>query len=187
MDNIDDILKHFDDAGFDYDKIMDEFGLDIKQLENDFKNYSPKKSISYKKINEDTPEPKYNYDGDSGFDLYSTEDIVIPALGRALIPTGLVFDIPDGYEIQVRSKSGLAINLGLFVLNSPGTVDSGYIGEIKVILFNTNNSEYKILKGAKVAQAVISPVLSGKWVNLQKVDNINDKNRGSNGFGSTGI
>lgn len=187
MNNIDDILKHFDEENFDYDKILEEFGVDIKQLEKDFKNYSPKKNLNYKKINDLVPEPSYNYDGDSGFDLYSTEDITIEPFGRALVPTGLIFDIPDGYEIQVRSKSGLAINKGLFVLNSPGTVDSGYLGEVKVIIFNTNNFEYKIEKFSKVAQAVLCPVLNGKWVNLEKVDKINEKDRNDNGFGSTGL
>ena len=91
------------------------------------------------------------------------------------------------HEIQVRSKSGLAINEGLFVLNSPGTVDSGYNGEIKVIIFNTNQHEYTIKKGTKIAQAVLCPVASGMWVNLVETEKINDKERGSNGFGSTGI
>jgi dUTP pyrophosphatase len=129
----------------------------------------------------------YNYEGDSGFDLYSTEEIVIEAFGRALIPTGLAFDIKDGYEIQVRSKSGLAINQGLFVLNSPGTVDSGYLGEVKVILFNTNKESVTIKKGMKVGQAVLSPVVNGKWVELVKKDKIDKKDRGDKGFGSTGI
>lgn len=187
MDNINDILKHFDDDNFDYDKIMDEYGIDLKGLENEFKNYSPKKTINYRKLNDSSPEPMYNYESDSGFDLYSTEEITIPSLGRVLVPTGLIFDIPDGFEIQVRSKSGLAINQGLFVLNSPGTVDSGYLGEIKVIIFNTNPFEYTIKQNTKVAQAVICPVLNGKWVNLEKVDSIEDKDRNNNGFGSTGL
>ena len=106
---------------------------------------------------------------------------------RKLIPTGLRFDIPDGYEIQVRSKSGLALNQGLMVLNSPGTVDSGYQGEVKVILFNTSKENIKIEKGQKIAQAVICPVLNGKWVNLIKVDELEEKDRNSNGFGSTGL
>ena len=106
---------------------------------------------------------------------------------RKLAPTGLCFDIPDGYEIQVRSKSGLALKQGLMVLNSPGTVDSGYQGEVKVILFNTTNERIKIEKGQKIAQAVISPVLNGKWVNLIKVNELKEKDRNDNGFGSTGI
>ena len=119
--------------------------------------------------------------------MYSTEEITIESFGRALVPTGLHFDIPDGYEIQVRSKSGLALKQGLMVLNSPGTVDQGYTGEIKVILFNTTKNDIKINKGQKIAQAVVSPVVSGKWIELVKVDNIDDKDRSDNGFGSTGV
>ena len=83
------------------------------------------------------------------------------------------------HEIQVRSKSGLAINEGLFVLNSPGTVDSGYNGEIKVIIFNTNQNEYKIKKGTKIAQAVLCPVVSGIWVELVETNNLNNKESNS--------
>ncbi len=99
-----------------YDLIYEEYGLDIKKLEEDMLNFSPKLGLGYVKLHQDAVEPKYNYDGDSGFDLYSVEEITIKPLGRALIPTGLSFDISDGHEIQVRSKSGLAINQGLFVL-----------------------------------------------------------------------
>ena len=143
--------------------------------------------MNYVKLNDDVPNPKYNYEGDSGFDLYSTEEISIPPFGRALIPTGLTFDIPDGFEIQVRSKSGLAINQGLFVLNSPGTIDSGYLGQVKVILFNTNGVEVIIKKGMKVGQAVLSPVVNGRWVTLDRVEKIGEKDRNDNGFGSTGL
>lgn len=171
----------------DYGMIYDEFGLDVEQLEKDMINYTQKLSLGYNKLNSETVTPFYNYESDSGFDLYSTEEITIPPFGRTLVPTGLSFDIKDGYEIQVRSKSGLAINQGLMVLNSPGTVDSGYLGEVKVILFNVNNHEVKINKGMKVAQAVLSPVVNGKWVSLEEVNKINEKDRGDKGFGSTGI
>lgn len=171
----------------DYDLIYQEYGLDVKQLEYDMMNFIPKLDLGYVKLHQDAVEPKYNYEGDSGFDLYSVEEITIPAFGRSLIPTGLSFDIKDGNEIQVRSKSGLAINQGLMVLNSPGTVDSGYLGEVKVILFNTNPEPITIQKGMKVAQAVLCPVVNGKWVSLNNVKNINNKDRGANGFGSTGI
>jgi dUTP pyrophosphatase len=132
-------------------------------------------------------EPEYAYESDSGFDLRSTEDLWIQANDRKLIPTGLRFDIPDGYEIQVRSKSGLALKQGLMVLNSPGTVDSGYQGEVKVIMFNTTNERIKIEKGQKIAQAVLCPVVNGKWVNLIKVEEIGEKDRNNQGFGSTGL
>lgn len=135
----------------------------------------------------DNKEPEYAYGSDSGFDLRSTEELWVQANDRKLIPTGLRFDIPDGYEIQVRSKSGLALNQGLMVLNSPGTVDSGYQGEIKVIIFNTTNERIKIEKDQKIAQAVLCPVVNGKWINLVKVEEIGEKDRNNNGFGSTGI
>ena len=171
----------------DYNMIYDEFGLDMEKLENDMINYNPKLDLKYTKLDKDAVEPTYNYEGDSGFDLYSIEEVEVKPFGRALISTGLAFDIKDGYEIQVRSKSGLAINQGLFVLNSPGTVDSGYIGEVKVIIFNTNPESFTIKKGMKVAQGVLSPVVNGKWVNLLKKTQITNKERGENGFGSTGI
>jgi dUTP pyrophosphatase len=106
---------------------------------------------------------------------------------RILIPTGLHMDIPEGYEIQVRSKSGLALKQGLMVLNSPGTVDQGYTGEIQVIMFNTTKEKIKIEKGQKIAQAVLAPVVSGKWVNLVERSEIKSKDREDKGFGSTGI
>jgi dUTP pyrophosphatase len=171
----------------DYDQLFKEFGLDMKEIEQEMMENKTKLPLNYTKLNSDVIDPFYNYESDSGFDLYSTEEITIKPFGRALIPTGLSFDIKDGYEIQVRSKSGLAINQGLFVLNSPGTVDSGYLGEVKVILFNTNSESFTIKKGMKVAQAVLCPVLNGKYVELEKRTELGNKDRNSNGFGSTGI
>ena len=167
--------------------LLKRFGVDANEM-NDFFMKSQEKKVILSYSNESENEnPSYAYQSDSGFDLRSTEELWIQANDRRLIPTGLRLDIPDGYEIQVRSKSGLAINQGLFVLNSPGTVDSGYLGEIKVILFNTNNFEYVVKKGTKVAQAVLCPVVNGKWINLTKTDKINDKDRNEKGFGSTGL
>lgn len=167
--------------------MMGIFNEEMKSLNDDFENYKPKLYLGYKVLHPDAVIPKYNYEGDSGFDLHSTEEITIEPFGRALVPTGLSLDIKDGYEIQVRSKSGLALKEGLFVLNSPGTVDNSYTGEIKAIIFNTNQQPYTIKKGMKVAQAVLSPVVNGGWVDLEEVKEITDKERGSNGFGSTGI
>ncbi len=180
-------LLNEDFEDINYDEIMNEFGVDVRGLENDMLNYKPQLSLPYKKLHSDAVTPFYNYPTDSGFDFYSVEEIVIPAFGRALVPTGLSFDIETGHEIQVRTKSGLAINQGLMVMNSPGTVDCGYTGEIKVIIFNVNPHEFTITKGMKVAQGVYSPVANGEWVNLNEVKTIKDKDRSSNGFGSTGI
>ena len=172
---------------FDVDEVMREFGIDIKDLEDRMMNDVTQLPLGYHKLNPDAVTPKYNYPSDSGFDLHSVEDLEIPPFGRILVPTGLSFDIKDGYEIQVRSKSGLAIKQGLMVLNSPGTVDNGYNGEIQVIVFNTNNYIVTIPKGMKVAQAVLCPVVNGKWVELVENNNVVGKDRGDNGFGSTGI
>lgn len=179
--------KDDDDNETKFKEMFDEYGIDLDQLEKDMNEYAPKKELGYVKTNNDAIDPKYNYITDSGFDLHSVEDITLKPFGRALIPTGLSFDIPDGCEIQVRPKSGLAINQGLTVLNTPGTADCGYTGEIKVIVFNTNPYEVIIPKGMKVAQAVMCPVFNGKWVELVEIGQIKEKDRGSNGFGSTGI
>jgi dUTP pyrophosphatase len=177
----------FGDEEPDYQSIINLFGVDIAELERDMGNFEQKMKVEYSQSNVDSIDPSYAYPTDSGFDLFSTEEIEIESFGRSLIPTGLHIDIPDGYEVQVRSKSGLALKQGLMVLNSPGTVDQGYTGEIQVILFNTTKNSIIINKGQKIAQAVISPVVSGKWIKLTKVDNINNKDRGEKGFGSTGI
>jgi dUTP pyrophosphatase len=186
LENLQELEDMFGDEEPDYQNIMDIFGVDIEELERDMNKLEQKMKVEYSQSNVDSIDPSYAYPTDSGFDLFSTEEIEIESFGRSLIPTGLHIDIPDGYEVQVRSKSGLALKQGLMVLNSPGTVDQGYTGEIQVILFNTTKNNITINKGQKIAQAVISPVVSGKWIKLTKVDNINNKDRGEKGFGSTG-
>lgn len=179
-----------DDDSFIYSDVFERFGIDLKELEKQMIDNSSMATtiLGFQKIHPDAIDPKYNYDDDSGFDLHTVEEITLEPFGRALAPTGLKFNLPTGFEMQVRSKSGLAINKGLMVLNSPGTVDLSYKGEIKVILFNTNNSEMVIPKGQKVAQAVISPVLVGRYINLkEEIVDINSSKRKDGGFGSTGI
>ena len=167
--------------------MFDTLNIDPDEIEKFYQETAIQKILLEYTNTSDNKEPSYAYESDSGFDLRSTEELWVQANDRKLIPTGLRFDIPDGYEIQIRSKSGLALNQGLMVLNSPGTVDSGYQGEIKVILFNTTKERIKIEKGQKIAQAVLSPVITGKWVDLVKVEEIGQKDRNSNGFGSTGL
>ena len=167
--------------------LMNEYGIDLNELEKVFTDDIPKVQMKIKLVHESAVLPKFAYNTDSGFDLYSVDEYTIPPLGRSLISTGIIIDVPENHEIQIRSKSGLAINQGLFVLNSPGTVDQGYTGEIKVILFNTNNEEFKITKGMKVAQAVLCPVVCGKWIDIVKVSDVENKDRKNNGFGSTGL
>jgi len=166
------------------DMINMAFGKDFeKELSDSFMT----KIIKVKKLNDDAILHKYNYLSDSGFDLHYVEEVIIPAFGRAAVPTGLSFQFDEGIELQIRPKSGLALNQGLTILNTPGTVDQGYRGEIKAIVYNTNNTTVTIPKGMKVAQGVFRPVLSGKIIKLVDVDDLEDADRGSNGFGSTGI
>jgi dUTP pyrophosphatase len=167
--------------------LMNEYGIDLNELEKVFTDDIPKVQMKIKLVHESAVLPKFAYNTDSGFDLYSIDEYTIPPMGRSLISTGIIIDVPENHEIQIRSKSGLALNQGLFVLNSPGTVDQGYTGEIKVILFNTNNEEFKITKGMKVAQAVLCPVVCGKWIDIVRVSDVENKDRKNNGFGSTGL
>lgn len=175
----------------DYAKqLEDMFGLtqdDFDEMDRQTEIMLKSKKIKVSMIHDLAVFPKYAYLSDSGFDLHSTIDIVVPPFGRALIPTGLKFSFDEGYEIQVRTKSGLAINQGLIVLNSPGTVDAGYTGECKVPVLNVNQTEFRITAGMKVAQAVLCPVMNGRYVRFENVDDIENKDRGNNGFGSTGI
>ena len=172
----------------DYQKELDNFiNSTFSGMDDDFIKMQKTKSIKVKKLHPDAVLPKYNYPTDSGFDLHSVEDVTIGPFGREFVPTGLSFQFDENYEIQVRTKSGLAIKQGLMVLNSPGTVDQGYSGEIKAIIFNVNNESVTIPKGMKVAQAVLCPVVNGGYVNILEVNQLEETDRGSNGFGSTGI
>jgi len=168
-------------------ELEDMLGLSFEDMENEINQMAKTRTIKVELVHENAVLPKYSYPSDSGFDLHATEEVIIGPFGRALIPTGIKVSFEEGYEIQVRPKSGLAIKQGLTVLNTPGTVDQGYTGEIQVIVFNTNNTTVTIPKGMKVGQCVLCPVVQGKYVNIQQVRQIEDKDRGNNGFGSTGI
>lgn len=187
----------------EFEKIKKEYNIDlddirpeqISQILNDslgelsqeMYDDSVTLNLNVQRITKDAVLPKYAFVKDSGFDLHSTEEVNIGPFGRALVPTGLRVKLPENCELQVRPKSGLAINKGLTVLNTPGTVDNGYTGEIKVIVFNTNNFEIRIEKGTKVAQGVICPVFYGEYVKVNEVEDIENTDRGENGFGSTGL
>ena len=190
------ILKQFEkiklESGIEPDdeyqkELEDLLGLDFDDLDEQMAINARTKFVEVELVHEDAVFPKYAYPSDSGFDLHSTQDLTIGPFGRILVPTGIKVSFQEGYEIQVRPKSGLAIKQGLTVLNTPGTVDQGYTGEIQVIVFNTNNYTVMIPKGMKVAQAVLCPVINGKYVKFEQVDTLNEKDRGDNGFGSTGI
>jgi dUTP pyrophosphatase len=180
------------DAGIEPDdeskkEIEELLGFSMDNLDEDIILKGKTRILQVKKIHPDAYEPMYNYESDSGFDLHSVEEVIVEAFGRTIVPTGLVFGIPEEYEIQIRPKSGLALKQGLTVLNTPGTVDQGYDGEIKVIIFNTTNKAVTINKGMKIGQAVLCPVICGKYAGIEIVENIEKRERGNNGFGSTGL
>jgi len=130
--------------------------------------------------------PKYESSGASGMDLraFLNADVNIPPLGRAKIPTGLRIEVPDGYEAQVRPRSGLAIKNGITVLNSPGTIDSDYRGDIDIILVNLSGENVIIKDSDRIAQLVIAPVSRAE---ITEAECLSQSDRGSKGFGSTGI
>jgi len=141
-------------------------------------------TLRFKRIHPEAVLPAYAHPSDAGMDVRSVADLVIPAGGRALVPTGLVAIIPPMYEIQVRPRSGLALKHGVTVLNTPGTIDSGYRGEIGVILANFGDKDFSVLKGDKVAQLVFAPVVQPE---IEETDTIDETDRGAGGFGSTGV
>lgn len=129
--------------------------------------------------------PEYKTCGAAGADVCALvhESITLKPMERVLVPTGLFFEIPEGYEIQVRPRSGLAIKNGITCLNTPGTIDSDYRGEVKVILINLGSEDFTINNGDRIAQIVVAPVTLGNFI---RVDSINETARGEGGFGSTG-
>ena len=141
--------------------------------------------VKFTKLCDGVETPKYAQKGDAGADLCSIEDVTIPPMTRALVATGLSIAIPKGFVGLVHPRSGLAFKDGITVLNTPGTIDSGYRGEIKVILINLDKDKEKhIKKGDRIAQLVIQSVETANFVQLDELD-ITD--RGTGGFGSTGV
>jgi len=130
--------------------------------------------------------PQYESESASGMDLraFLDSDVIIAPFGRAKIPTGLRMEIPQGYEAQVRPRSGLAINFGLTVLNSPGTIDSDYRGEVEIILINLGDKDVIIKDGQRIAQLVIAPVCHAV---IEETLTLEESARGGAGFGSTGV
>ena len=132
---------------------------------------------------EDLPLPAYATEGAAGMDVVSAEDVTIPPGARHPVATGLALAIPQGYEIQVRPRSGLAFKQGITVPNTPGTIDSDYRGELKVLLINHGTEDFAIARGDRVAQLVLAPVVQAAW---QEVEELDATARGEGGFGSTG-
>ncbi|MEW6506529.1 MAG: dUTP diphosphatase [Bacteroidota bacterium] len=149
---------------------MENIKIKIKRIDNKYN---------------DIPIPQYTTQGSSGLDIRAAVDnqFVLEKGKVALIPTNLCVEIPVGYEIQVRPRSGLAVNHGIGILNSPGTVDSDYRGEIKIILFNFGEKDFIIKRGDRIAQIVLSKVFKAE---LEETDDLNNSFRAEGGFGHTG-
>lgn len=139
-----------------------------------------------KLFDNDLPLPVYATEGSAGMDVYASNEIpiILEPHKTVLVPTGLAIELPIGYECQVRSRSGLAIKNGIFCLNAPGTIDSDYRGEIKVILSNFGEQEFLINYGDRIAQLVIAKYEKIEWL---LTDNLNNSDRGDGGFGHSGI
>lgn len=136
------------------------------------------------KINKNAVVPNYAHQGDAGMDLYSVEDVILGPGEYKMIATGIRMQLPIGTEAQIRPRSGLAAKNGISLVNSPGTIDEGYRGELKIIFINHGKENFHIEIGSKIAQMVIAPVLR---VDIQEVLSVDeDTSRGSGGFGSTG-
>ena len=133
----------------------------------------------------DLPMPRYMSDGAAGCDVVAAleQPLVLQPLQRAAIPTGLAMAIPAGYEVQVRARSGNALRRGLAVLNAPGTIDSDYRGEVKILLVNLSDLPQEIVRGERIAQLVVAPVARAEWLEVAALE---DTDRGGAGFGSTG-
>jgi dUTP pyrophosphatase len=141
--------------------------------------------IQIKKLSNKVLTPKYETAGSSGMDLaaYIEKDLIINPGNKVLVPTGFSLSVPQGFEIQIRPRSGLAVKKGITVLNTPGTIDSDYRGEIKVILINLSKDKFIIKNGERIAQMVVCPV---EQVTMEEVEKLSDTDRGKDGFGSTG-
>ena len=141
--------------------------------------------ILIKRLSKEIPLPKYETEGSSGMDLSANivSSINIGPGEKEIVPTGIAISIPNGFEVQIRPRSGLAAKHNITVLNTPGTIDADYRGELKVILINLGKEIFKIEKGFRIAQMIVCPVIKAK---LEEVENLNETKRGTGGFGSTG-
>ncbi|GAA8447710.1 dUTP diphosphatase [Helicobacter pylori] len=140
--------------------------------------------IKIQKIHPNALIPKYQTEGSSGFDLHAVEEVVIKSHSVGLVKIGICLSLEVGYELQVRTRSGLALNHQVMVLNSPGTVDNDYRGEIKVILANLSDKDFKVQIGDRIAQGVVQKTYKAEFIECERLD---ETSRGSGGFGSTGV
>ncbi len=136
----------------------------------------------------DNPSPKYETDGSAGMDLraFLEEEVVLESMERAMIPTGLWIEIPDGHEIQIRPRSGMAWKKGITLVNSPGTIDSDYRGELKILVLNLSGERQRIEPGERIAQMVMARVERIEWSPVDELEELQSSARGEGGFGSTG-
>ena len=140
--------------------------------------------LKVEKINEKAIMPNYAHEGDAGLDVYSVEKVILEPGDRALIHTGIKIELPKNTEAQIRPRSGLALKHGITLVNSPGTIDEGYRGEIGIIVINHGKESFVVEEGMKIAQMVIKPV----WrVEIEEVSSLNTSERGEKGYGSSGI
>ncbi len=142
--------------------------------------------VLIKRLSKNIELPKYETNGSSGMDLTANieKQIEIEPGKTSIIPTGISVSIPKNFEIQIRPRSGLAAKNQISVLNSPGTIDADYRGEIKVILINLSNTTFVVERGARIAQMVLCPIVKAKF---KEIDNLDNTDRGTGGFGSTGL
>ncbi len=143
-------------------------------------------TIKFKKLHPRAVLPEYQTLSAAGGDLRAVKDIDIPPGQRRLINLGFAVSFPQGYEIQIRPRSGLALKYGVTVLNSPGTVDCDYRGEMKVLLINHGSEMFYVIKGDRVAQMVVNSIWDGQNIIFEEVEELPESDRGSGGFGSTG-
>ncbi|OYT41465.1 deoxyuridine 5'-triphosphate nucleotidohydrolase [Candidatus Pacearchaeota archaeon ex4484_26] len=142
------------------------------------------KEVRIKRLSKDAIIPKKAYEHDAGFDLHAAENIVLKPLERKLVKTGIALELPKGYHAEIRPRSGLALKHGITILNTPATIDTGYRGEIMIILANLGNEPFEVNKGERIAQLVFSQVHN---VNLKEVEELSETQRGEKGFGSSGV
>ena len=173
----------------------DEYSL--ADFDAEFKNVNTtapnvyKNKLRFEFVNEsNNPDPEYATNGSSGFDLRANigdGNIVIPVGKRAIVPTGLYFNTPENFEVQIRPRSGLAAKNGVTVLNTPGTIDADYRGEIKIILINLGDEDFTITHGDRIAQGIVASVTAKNRLELTRIETLStNTERGAGGFGSTG-
>ena len=141
-------------------------------------------TVKFRRIDPSATLPSYAHPGDAGMDIRSMEELTIEPGARSLVHTGLVMILPQGYEAQVRPRSGLALKNGVTVLNTPGTIDAGYRGEVGVILANFGSEPFRVEKGSKIAQIVVAPCTRAE---IEETVEVDATERGEGGFGSTGV